>query len=231
MAILALLLGSGKGTKIERNVNGKTLSMILDATVAEDFTAEAEPTEHPVEDGADIADHVILKPKKLTIRGVVSETPFSVGNQIAGAAASIAGKIGEGVAGALGGTVATIGGGKIAKSLVGMVADTDRDLQDVVNELLAIRDAKLPVTIQTGLTQYKDYILTGMQVTRDKSVGRAINVSLNFKELLIAKSEVINIPKIKAALPTKNSGRKVAKEATGEKGKKGRSILKNLFGG
>jgi len=44
----------------------------LDAIISESATAVAEVTENPVEYGADINDHMIIKPMSFTVSGVVS---------------------------------------------------------------------------------------------------------------------------------------------------------------
>lgn len=55
--------------------DGSTLT--LDATITYTLSSSVDVTEHPVEDGADIGDHAQRKPKLLTIRGIVTESPFS----------------------------------------------------------------------------------------------------------------------------------------------------------
>lgn len=50
----------------------------LDASISEDHSVEAEVTEHPVEEGADISDHVRRKPDRLTIQGWISNHPILI---------------------------------------------------------------------------------------------------------------------------------------------------------
>src|SRR5574342_5520 len=49
---------------------------LIDVTVAEEHELPAEVTAHPVEDGADITDHVRLTPISVTLEGIVSDTPI-----------------------------------------------------------------------------------------------------------------------------------------------------------
>jgi hypothetical protein len=49
----------------------------LDASLSESHTSDAEVTENPVETGADIADHMRVKPKQLRIDGLVTDFPLS----------------------------------------------------------------------------------------------------------------------------------------------------------
>jgi len=48
----------------------------LDAAPSEDHAFESEVTSHPVEDGADITDHVRARPVTVSISGVVSDSPI-----------------------------------------------------------------------------------------------------------------------------------------------------------
>lgn len=48
----------------------------IDVTVSEEHSFDSEVTEHPVESGADVADHVRARPIVVTLEGVVSNTPI-----------------------------------------------------------------------------------------------------------------------------------------------------------
>ena len=48
----------------------------IDATITLDASIVNDVTAHPVEDGADVADHVRARPIRLSIAGVVSDTPI-----------------------------------------------------------------------------------------------------------------------------------------------------------
>jgi hypothetical protein len=50
----------------------------IDATVTFDAAIVNEVTTHPVEDGADVADHVRARPVRVTIAGIVSDTPLGI---------------------------------------------------------------------------------------------------------------------------------------------------------
>ncbi len=49
---------------------------LIDVTIAEEHELPAEVTSHPIEDGADITDHVRLAPISVTLEGIVSDTPI-----------------------------------------------------------------------------------------------------------------------------------------------------------
>lgn len=245
MAGVALFFSRPSPTQILRTIGDQVAPLILDATLKENFTGTAEPTQHPVEKGADITDHVILKPSGLTISGIISETPLgdflgaytrTAGASVGAAVGSALGKFGAaaGVVGAIGGA---IGGGSIAKSISGAIfGSKDRVLGDIANEFDKVRKAKLPISIQTGLKLYESYILTSFSVSRDggeKGTGRAVKIDLEFKELIIAESRItdVAIPKLKGAIGKANLGRQSLGDLDADKNKRGASILKKLFGG
>lgn len=59
------------------SLSSTTLSAFeLDASISEAHEYESEITEHPVEGGANVADHIRNKPHTLKIEGVVTNTPI-----------------------------------------------------------------------------------------------------------------------------------------------------------
>jgi hypothetical protein len=58
------------------------LLLELDAMPREVFDFSQEATEHPIETGADVTDHVRTKPQGLTLDGIVSNTPIMRGEDV-----------------------------------------------------------------------------------------------------------------------------------------------------
>jgi len=48
----------------------------FDATISETHIGNAQTTDHPVEDGADLTDHIRRTPEELQLMGVVSDAPL-----------------------------------------------------------------------------------------------------------------------------------------------------------
>lgn len=61
----------------EKNAIGDATTGVIefDVTVSESATAKARATKNPVENGADITDHVIIEPMTFGVSGIVSNTP------------------------------------------------------------------------------------------------------------------------------------------------------------
>jgi hypothetical protein len=54
----------------------QSLIVLFDQTVSEGHEATAEVTEHPVEKGSNVADHVRQNPQNLTLEMFVTNTPI-----------------------------------------------------------------------------------------------------------------------------------------------------------
>lgn len=52
--------------------------LVVDAFIKESHTLSAEITEHPVEDGSVMHDHIMQKPLVLSIDGIISNTPMTL---------------------------------------------------------------------------------------------------------------------------------------------------------
>lgn len=243
MSFLTLFLRRGGKTEIQRVVDGKTGAIVLDALIREDYTAEAEPTTHPVEDGADVTDHVILRPRTLQIEGVVTETPLDglVDSLVNAGIQTVTSSIGQAISkkvggGAFGASATSKLSGLAGKTLAGLIkGPADNRLNLVLQELRAVRDSRQPVTIVTGLTQYDSFILKSFTVSRDQTTGKSIRVSLAFQELLKATAKTIRVPvpKVKSALPKVERGRQGPTEltSTSERGKRASIAYGAIFGG
>lgn len=53
-----------------------TILFQFDASITENFNKTAQVTDHPVEDGADVTDHIRRLPEEIEIRGWVSNDPI-----------------------------------------------------------------------------------------------------------------------------------------------------------
>lgn len=69
-------------TFIIREGTSETTLLTLDATASEAHGFEQEVTLHPVEEGADAADHLRAKPRALQLEGVVSNRPIATPAEI-----------------------------------------------------------------------------------------------------------------------------------------------------
>jgi hypothetical protein len=123
---------------------------IIDVAVREDHSFDNEVTEHPVEVGSDIVDHVRAKPIMLTLEGIVSDTP--------------------------------IGG------VADLRSETTLPSREAFERLLAIRNARLPVTISTSLRVYTDMVLEALSTPREAKTGDALVFTARFRQVRIIEN-------------------------------------------
>ena len=77
------------GQPFRANFGNEFGNIELDANLSETHEWGADVTENPVEEGAPVADHVVERADKLTIRGFVSETPITASANILGLIGSV----------------------------------------------------------------------------------------------------------------------------------------------
>jgi len=148
MSLLSLVFGTKRKLQIA--------TIEVDVAITESHETDCDVTENPVEDGANITDHVQVKPAKLTIEGLVSDTPI--------------------------------------KFLQGLrsLFDDNRS-RKTYEELLAIQQAREPISVITGLKQYENMILKTLTIPRSVDTGRALRFSALFQEVRIVESRTIAI--------------------------------------
>lgn len=87
MALFQLLFGKNKRKGFVTPENAGTTDVIgleLDAVMLESPDYTATPTRSPIESGADVTDHVNLSPEKLTIEGIVTNSPVGIFQSLRG---------------------------------------------------------------------------------------------------------------------------------------------------
>lgn len=183
----------------------------LDATVDEVHSSEVEVSEHPVEEGVDITDHVRPKADTIRIEGVITNQPIelpqshadgiSVVNvpfefdkgapQVVQAVAG-GGLLGQGV-GAITGALGLNQGGGTAG---GFSAEFDR-VADAYEELLAIKNEGRLFTIETTLRTYDDMVMLTLEVNRNSQRGNGLYFTATAKQLIVVSTETVEIPEPK----------------------------------
>lgn len=138
----------------------------LDAVISETHNNTISLTKNPVELGADITDHAIIEPKKITIVAQVSDTPL--------------------------GTAAL---GEIVDSVTGFFGtSTSQNLTRstaAYNAIKEIMQQKEPIEVQTKLVLYTDMLITSLNITQDKDTSRVALMNITLQEVLITSSEIV----------------------------------------
>ena len=167
---------------------GTTVALELDVSEREGYESTATITEHAVEQGVDISDHVRRNPDIFTLEGWITNTPIVVpATQMAG------------VTGAVRPTAVAVAGGKtIQASTLQWSSVFDRIL--TVDTLLGdlIGSPQL-VQLTTGLRVEDNLIVTRYKVDRDASTANALALVLEFKRVRIVTTRRVALPAVRRA--------------------------------
>lgn len=183
--------------------------LALDCTVTETHTATSTVTEHPVESGANITDHIRTDPVQLSITGIVSDTPIGsrqVQRSIAVGGASVQVTQQEP-------PTSTTGYGRAAWA-----------------KLDAIRTAAKPVKVVTRDKTYDSMALVSLSVPKESKTGGALYFTAQFKQIRIVYNRTTKVVVAKATKSHKKQDTGKQPTAAVEP-EKPRSILsKDVFG-
>lgn len=207
MALLTLLTGQ-KPKRVGIQKQDKTADiMLIDATLSETTNLEAEASEHPIEDGPDITDHIRPKPVTVDIDGIISETPLTLIEDIQtlrtessalikNAARGFAGAAIADLSRAFGKQFGNEAGAVAAVAGASLFQDTTnpaKQSRDTLEDILLRRQL---VTLQTKYKSYSNMALISLSFPRSNENGKVLRFSARFKQINIVVGETVEIKKI-----------------------------------
>lgn len=157
MGLLGIIFGQGKSS-----IGG----LVIDATVIQDHIGSAEITKNPVEEGAQITDHVQTNPNQLLIEGIISDTPigFPILQNVL----------------------------NIVNTVTTLFGQSSRSI-DGFNKLVDLKDKREPFTVITTLKKYDNMIITEIRVTRSNETGNAIEFKATMEQIRIVSSKTTTV--------------------------------------
>lgn len=230
MALLSVIFDKPKKTKINvgREDGTEREFLIMDMTKNMSHQNEASPTEHPIESGGIIGDHVDILPKVVSFEGIISIAPISLEQSVLG---NVAGAIP-----AIGGFGNTLGGALVTGALATLggllMNEPGNRVQDANNSMLQLMEEAIPCTLITGLKSYTNMFLKSYQPIENAQIGDSLSFTCTFMEVKIVQSAQIILPAgvidpsvANQASSNQNLGKKNANAST-----KGGSLLSRLTG-
>ena len=177
--------------------SGNAQSIDFDCSEEETYSTVAEVTEHAVEQGANIADHVRPHNDAMTFSGIVSNTPF------------VQPTFGmDGATGSVNGQSITVGG----RSLSVNTWSFNQSFQRVFNvdqAMTALVKAGTPVTVTSGVRkQVPSCVVTGYKWMRSAENGNDLAFTLDVQQVRIATSQTTTVaaPRTRAGQQQSNQG-------------------------
>ena len=174
----------------------------LDLILTEGHSLNAAVTQHPVQDGSTISDHITILPRNGTLRALVSN--FSLAGASSNKAETWQDVYEQGEA--------------AQESLPNRAADTWEKLKELVKRRELVK-------VVTALEVYEDMALTRVETTRDGDTGDALEIEIDYEQAVRVKLKETKVtaqvqPRdMKSTINQKsavqvNSGQKVGLEAT-----------------
>lgn len=218
--------------------------LLLDAATSENLSLTSDVTDHEVEEGVTVSDHIRHRPTILTVAGLIGDASLAIlpsaADLMSGAVSGLASVIGGGswkdntLTNPFGSSMSASdldGARQALKSAKRLPSAGRSRLLQAVATLYAARAAKMPVVVVTGLGYYPDYYITDINFSRSNAdTGGMLNVSVTMRtvrkvssqtgtlvypEADTQQTETQSNAKTKAA-KTQNKGRATQKAADAE---------------
>lgn len=138
--------------------------IVLDCTISETHSYKADVTENPIEDGEPVADHVNLKQVKLTIEGLVSDSPIGF---------------------------ALIGSAQNAVRSFQSLFGTQSRAKDAFDALIKLWKNRIPFTVITNLKRYENMVISDANFPFTNETGGALDLKLELTQVSIVKSKIV----------------------------------------
>jgi len=136
----------------------------LDVIVSESAQTNSTITSNPVENGADVNDHIIIEPMTFAISGIVSDTKVTP----------------------FGGLIAVE---QIASANAFTKLSTPS--KEAWEELLELQADRVPFTLLTNLKAYDNVVIENLAEAQDKETSNSLHFTANLREIIFVGSQVL----------------------------------------
>ena len=148
-------MSSSSVLQMQWTLNGQQTTVQFDASISEHHAGTAQVSQHQVETGPNITDHIRPMPMTLSLEAFVTNTPINSG--ILSPTASPAGQITNGVL---------------------QFSSSFNRVNDVYNALLEAQAGGALIAVTTSLSLYIDFAITSIGAPRDAEHGNAVQFSI-----------------------------------------------------
>lgn len=162
MPILDIIFGTGP----QKTEVG---AITIDATITENHRRASQITDHPIETGSNIQDHIFREPRRLDLVGEVTDSPVHSFGLLDGSAFQLGGVLGD---------------------LIGL---TERRLE-AFEQFEAMHESRELVKIVTGLTVYEDMALIAANFPKNNQTGKRLLFRLSFQEIVKVTTRTADLP-------------------------------------
>jgi Dit-like tail protein len=197
----------------------------FDVVTAEEHERTSTITDHPVEEGINVVDHVRPLPDRLTLEAYVSNAPINSPDALRLPLTTDLPQPGQPLLSAggflAGGTTGMAQQGLVALGIMAgfpltqtvlvdqFIGDTDYPRQ-TYETLTYLRDNAIMLTVHTPRATYKNMLIERIQMHRDAQTGTGANFTIEMREVRIVASSITNapLPSIPRSNPSLSLGKK-----------------------
>lgn len=154
----------------------------IDASVSEAHSRESPASQFEIESGTVISDNIVVKPMKLQLTGIISDTPLNLTGLLTTAI---------GVALPNPGVLVAAAGNLVGSSLISAIAGSQSPSQKAFAQLLMLQEAKNPFTVFTSLRSYPTMWIDSITVPRDPQSGQVLSFTANLIQLRIVSPQTV----------------------------------------
>lgn len=191
--------------------------LYFEAVLSESAEHMVTATEHVVEEGANITDHVRENPRRVTLEVFLSNTPITVAGpldmQITFETLDVPKRESNGPIGITPGALIQAGAAAISNLLNGAKtyraavlkaqAPGPKVVREVMQLLEGWQSSKTLGKVYLPWRTYESMIIEKLTPTRDPTTGDAAKVSIEFREIRLVEARLVSAPK-----PTEIRGKK-----------------------
>lgn len=192
--------------------DGQEQSILFDATARDSHESTATITEHPVEEGANISDHVRKDLDRVSLEVIVSNTPIVAPKDHT-----------DGVVGDIKSVQLTGPNGEnLARAQVLVFDGGLGRVRSVYEELLDLMARGVRVTLITSLREYEGMAISAVSPVREAKTGDSLTAGVDLQQMIVVSSEIVAAPEPRETRGNRDQER--GRENTEEDGA-GRSLL------
>lgn len=176
------------------------ITLEFDATIREGHTSSAIATEHVVESGVAVTDHVRQERDRLQVEVHVSNTPVTAPEGSGGTVRGLdlspeVRPLGALARGATPSEAARWDGLKISGKALVLQFDQPLDrVRTVYESLLGLKETATPVTVVTTIRTYTDMVIVSLDAPRTATTGDALAITLDLVHLRKADTRTVEEP-------------------------------------
>lgn len=189
LGLQSILIRPSRGIRGIQLTDGSYLEPIeAQAVIEEQHHDQLEITQHPVEQGASVADHAFRRPAEVILTLGWSNSPSSNGslvNAALGAAAAVSPLAKQ-----------AIGAFNTVQAVQSVLSGSEPDqIAAIYQRLLHLQETRALFTIDTGKRTYYDMLCKELSTSTDYKTANSLIVKMTCQQVILVKSQTVTLPK------------------------------------